>query len=166
MNCLTLSGTTWVSRYHKGKTRKVKPIWIYWSKRYLMAMASTVPYANLHLAQTYNHTHIPPLTVQNLVAVNIIVWIIWKFQYLACMFGLKMPIHSSKVGVFRRFDPLYGVQYQQNPKWHVFVWVRIVWAVKRENLLMGLTCRWIYEKGINKKLVIFYAFAQKPHWNK
>jgi len=25
-----LSGTTWVSRNQKGKTRKVKPIWIYW----------------------------------------------------------------------------------------------------------------------------------------
>jgi len=29
----TLSGTTRVSRYQKGKTRKVKPIWIYCSKR-------------------------------------------------------------------------------------------------------------------------------------
>jgi len=28
-----LSGTTRVSWYQKGKTRKVKPIWIYWSKR-------------------------------------------------------------------------------------------------------------------------------------
>ena len=28
-----LSGTTRVSRYQKGKTRKVQPIWIYWSKR-------------------------------------------------------------------------------------------------------------------------------------
>ena len=28
-----LSGITRVSRYQKGKTRKVKPIWIYWSKR-------------------------------------------------------------------------------------------------------------------------------------
>jgi len=28
-----LSGTTRVSRYQKGKTRKVKPIWIYLSKR-------------------------------------------------------------------------------------------------------------------------------------
>jgi len=28
-----LSGTTRVSRHQKGKTRKVKPIWIYWSKR-------------------------------------------------------------------------------------------------------------------------------------
>jgi len=29
----TLSGTTRVSQYQKGKTRKIKPIWIYWSKR-------------------------------------------------------------------------------------------------------------------------------------
>jgi len=28
-----LSRTTRVSWYQKGKTRKVKPIWIYWSKR-------------------------------------------------------------------------------------------------------------------------------------
>jgi len=27
-----MSRTTWVSRYQKGKTRKVKPIWICWSK--------------------------------------------------------------------------------------------------------------------------------------
>ena len=29
----TLSGTTRVNRYQKGKTRKVKQIWIYWSKK-------------------------------------------------------------------------------------------------------------------------------------
>jgi len=29
----TLSGTIQVSRHQEGKTRKVKPIWIYWSKR-------------------------------------------------------------------------------------------------------------------------------------
>jgi len=31
----TLSRTTWVSWYQKGKTRKVKPkpIWIYWNRR-------------------------------------------------------------------------------------------------------------------------------------
>jgi len=28
-----LPGTTWVSWHQKGKIRKVKPIWIYWSKR-------------------------------------------------------------------------------------------------------------------------------------
>jgi len=28
-----MSGTTWVSQNQKGKTRKVIPIWIYWSKK-------------------------------------------------------------------------------------------------------------------------------------
>jgi len=28
-----LTGTTWISWHQKGKTRKVKLIWIYWSKR-------------------------------------------------------------------------------------------------------------------------------------
>ena len=37
------------SRHQKGKTRKIKPIWIYWSKRQWVAVASAGPYANLHL---------------------------------------------------------------------------------------------------------------------
>jgi len=44
-----LSRTTRVSWHQKGKTRKVKPILIYWSTRYWVAVASTEPYANLHL---------------------------------------------------------------------------------------------------------------------
>jgi len=44
-----LSGTTWVSRHQKGKIRKVKPIWIYCSKRQWVAVASAGPYANPHL---------------------------------------------------------------------------------------------------------------------
>jgi len=44
-----LSGTTQVSRHKKGKTRKVKPIWIYGSKRQWVAVASAGPYANLHI---------------------------------------------------------------------------------------------------------------------
>jgi len=35
-----LSRTTWVSQHQKGKTRKVKPIWIYWSKTYITMAAS------------------------------------------------------------------------------------------------------------------------------
>jgi len=45
----TLSGTTRVRQYLKGKTTKVKPIWIYWSKRKWVAVASVGPHANLHL---------------------------------------------------------------------------------------------------------------------
>jgi len=44
----TFSGTTRVSRYQKGKMRKIKPVWIYCSKRYWVAVASTAPCANLH----------------------------------------------------------------------------------------------------------------------
>jgi len=45
----TGSGTTQVNRYQKGKTRKEKPIWIYWNNRQQVAVASAGPYANLHL---------------------------------------------------------------------------------------------------------------------
>jgi len=41
-------------------TRQVKPIWIYWSKRKWMAVASARPYANLQLAQTNNHASTQP----------------------------------------------------------------------------------------------------------
>jgi len=49
---LYFSGTACVSRYQKGKTRKVKPIWIDWSKRQWVAVASTRPYANLRQITT------------------------------------------------------------------------------------------------------------------
>jgi len=45
----TLSRTIQVSQQQKGKSRKVKPIWIYWSKRQWVAVASAGPYASLHL---------------------------------------------------------------------------------------------------------------------
>jgi len=44
------SRTTWVSRHQKSRIILVKPIWIYWSKRQWVAVASVGPYANLHLA--------------------------------------------------------------------------------------------------------------------
>jgi len=42
--------TTWVSWHQKRRIILVKPIWIYWSKRKWVAVASAGPYANLHLA--------------------------------------------------------------------------------------------------------------------
>jgi len=41
--------STRVSQHQKGKTRKVKQICIYWSKRKWVAVASAGQYANLHL---------------------------------------------------------------------------------------------------------------------
>jgi len=46
----TLSATTRESWYHKDKTRKVKPIGIYCSKRHWVEVSSAWPYANLHFA--------------------------------------------------------------------------------------------------------------------
>jgi len=65
----TMSRTTRVSWYQKGKTRKVKPVWIYYSsKRKWVAVASAGPYADLHLAQTDNHAWIPPISFYRLDA--------------------------------------------------------------------------------------------------
>jgi len=56
MTLLDLSGTTRVSQKQKCKSTKVTPIWIYWSKRKWVAVASARPYANLcTLPQTDNH---------------------------------------------------------------------------------------------------------------
>ena len=49
--CWNLSGTTRVSR--------VKPIWIYWSKRWWVTVAYAGLYASLHLIPD-NHANIPP----------------------------------------------------------------------------------------------------------
>jgi len=56
------------------------------------------------------------------------------------MFGFKMPIHAPKIVFFWRFDP----------QRHILAWVCIVWAIMRENLPMGLTCRWVPQKGFKK----------------
>jgi len=45
----------------KVKTRKVKPIWIYWSKGQWVAVASAGLYASLHLIPD-NNANIPPLS--------------------------------------------------------------------------------------------------------
>ena len=55
-----LSGTTWVSWQQKGKYRKVKLIWIYWSKR---VSGSGISWATCKYAPwpRHNHANIPPL---------------------------------------------------------------------------------------------------------
>ena len=45
----------------KVKPRRLKPIWIYWSKRQWVAVASAGLYASLHLIPD-NHANIPPLS--------------------------------------------------------------------------------------------------------
>jgi len=56
-----MSGTTRVSRYQKVRPGRLKPIWIYWSKRQWAAVASAGLHASLHLIPD-NHANIPPLS--------------------------------------------------------------------------------------------------------
>jgi len=57
-----LSGTTQVSRHHKGKTRKVKPIWIYWARdsEWQQHQLGHMPICTL--TQTHNHASVSPLS--------------------------------------------------------------------------------------------------------
>ena len=55
------------------------------------------------------------ITLQNLVMIHAVVFIIWTFQYLARL-AEKMPIHAPKIGVLGQFDPINGLQYQPKPK--------------------------------------------------
>jgi len=61
------SRTTRVSRHQKSRTILVKPIWIYWSKRQWVAVASAGRYANLHLTPDRYHASTPPLSPTNSV---------------------------------------------------------------------------------------------------
>jgi len=58
-------------------------------------------------------------------------------------FGWKILSHTPKIGVFGQFDPINGIQYQPKPKRHTLAWVRVIWAIKSENMVSGLTCRCI-----------------------
>ena len=51
-----------------------------------------------------------------------------------------MPIHAPKIGVLGQFGPQNGVQYQRKPERHTLAWVRVIWAIKREIVVNGLTC--------------------------
>ena len=58
-----------------------------------------------------------------------------------------------------------GSNIKETPKRHTLARVRVVWAIKRENPLTGLTCMWLPENKayIKKLFVIFHPFAKQPH---
>jgi len=85
----TLSRTTWVSWYQKGKARKVKPIWIYWSKREWVAVAPTGPDANLHLAPDTTKTA-PHHTVAKMT------YNTWIHTFCFRAFRRKNALHDSQ----------------------------------------------------------------------
>ena len=82
-----------------------------------------------------------PLTVQNLVVIDAVVSIIWKFQYLA-RFAWKRLFTPQNWSFWTILFPKW-VKYQRNPTISHPAWVRVVWAIKRENLPTGRICRWV-----------------------
>jgi len=70
-----------------------------------------------------------------------------------CTFGLKTPIHTPKIGLFRDFTAKMESSINETPKRHTFARVRVVWAIKCEQSTV-LTYGWVHEKRykyINKK---------------
>jgi len=55
-------------------------------------------------------------------------------------FGRKIPIHAPKIGVLGQFIPKMGCNINESHKRHILASVRVIWAIKRENVVSGLTC--------------------------
>jgi len=75
------------------------------------------------------------------------------------MFGLKMPIHTSKSGAF-----IHGMESSINKtrERHILTWVRVVWAIKCESAITGLTCSSVLQ---NKLLLYSPICPEHPaHW--
>ena len=68
-----------------------------------------------HIWTTHSEYLRVSITLQNLVIVYAVVFIIWTFQYLARLAG-QCLFTPEKLGVFGQFDPLNGLQYQPKPK--------------------------------------------------
>jgi len=87
--------------------------------------------------------------------------ITWNFQYFAVWLE-NADLCPQNWGDRGISPPKWGAMSTKPPKGTSLL-IPVVWAIKRENPSMGLTCRWVHEKGINKKkFVTFHPFAQKP----
>ena len=99
-----------------------------------------------HIWTTHEGYLVVFITVQNLIAIDAVVSKIWKFDFFARLAWRRL--FASQKLFFWNLTSLNGQQYQQNPKRQTLAWVRVVWAIKRENLPTVLTCRWVPEKKV------------------
>ena len=83
------------------------------------------------------------INVQNLVTIDAIISIIWKFQYLSRL-TWKCLFKPRNWGFGAIWPPLD--HYQWIPKKHVFAWVRVVWAIERE--ICPSMCKWVLKNKI------------------
>jgi len=83
------------------------------------------------------------ITLQNLVMIDAVIFIIWTFIYYLTFLAGKCLFTPPKLGFLGNLIPLMGCNISQSQKRHTLAWVRVIWAIKRENVVSGLTCRWV-----------------------
>jgi len=88
------------------------------------------------------------ITMQNFVAINAAVSIIWNLQYLACL-ALKCLFTPPKLGFMDDLTRKWGGISIKPPSQKTHPeWVHVVWAIKCKNPLTGLICRWLPKKRV------------------
>jgi len=85
------------------------------------------------------------IVMPNLVKIDGVVSTTWNFQYFAFL-AWKRLFTPPKWGFGCISPPKWGaMSMKPPPKRHVLARVSVVWAVKSENPLMGLTCRLVHK---------------------
>jgi len=95
-----------------------------------------------HIWTTHSEYFWVTITLQNLVMIDAVVFIIWTFQYLTCLAG-KCLFTPQKLGFLGNLVPKMGCNINESQKRHTLALVCVIWAIKRENVVNGLTCRWV-----------------------
>jgi len=57
-----------------------------------------------------------------------------------CVFSLKLPVCTAKIGVLWGFDALCFVGKNETPTRHTFAWVRMIVAIPHQNWSSSITC--------------------------
>jgi len=65
-----------------------------------------------------------------------------NIQHLARLAG-KCLFTPLKLGFWAIWSPKWAAISTKAKKRHTFAWVRVIWASKLENVVSGLTCRWV-----------------------
>jgi len=135
-------GVLRVETHQRAKSRQNRSIGfedIKISRFFKMAAVRHLGFVWGHIWTTHCEYFGVSIIMQNLVMIAAVVFIIWTFQYLTRLAG-KCLFTQPKLGLLGKFDPLNGLQYQPVPKWHTVAWVSVIWAIKRANVVNGLTC--------------------------
>jgi len=108
-----------------------------------MAAVRHLGFVGRRFGTTHDELLMVSIVVQNLVEIDAVVLITWNFQYFARL-AWKRLFTPQKLGFLGYFTPKMRSNVNKTPKRHILAQVRVVWAIKRENPSMGLTCRWVH----------------------